>query len=93
MSFRPRNRVKTKKTSSPKNEEFLFLKSCENQKKKMERTSPQFGTKFGRNLWDLFVLTASFLSDQPALKSRWGDASPLRFKYWLQAPLLFNNVA
>ena len=39
-----------------------------------ERSSPQFGTKFGRNLWNLSVLTGSFLSDQPTLKSRWGDA-------------------
>ena len=51
MSFRPRNRVKTKK-----------------------RSSPRFGTKFSRSFWDLFVLTGPFLSDQPALKSRWEDA-------------------
>ena len=50
MSFRPRNRVKTKKKGS----------------------SPQFGTIFGRNLCDLFVLTDVFSFDHPALKSRWG---------------------
>ena len=69
MSFRPRNRVKTKKKSSPKIEEFLSPKSSENQKKK---STPQFGTKFRRNLLDLFGLTGPFSSDQPALKSRWG---------------------
>ena len=51
MSFRSRNRVKTKK-----------------------RSSPQFGTIFGRNLWDLLVLTGPFSSDHPALNSRSGDA-------------------
>ena len=54
-----------------------------------KRSSTQFGTKFGRNLWDLFVLPGSFSSAQPALKprlghaesrwrdakSRWGDAN------------------
>ena len=68
MFFRPRNRVKTKikikKRSSPKIEEFLFLKSSEDQKK---RYSQHLGTKFGRNLWDLFVLPGSFSSVQPAL--------------------------
>ena len=44
-------------------------KLSEYQKKK---SFPQFGTEFGRNLWDLFVLTGPFLCDQPALKSRWG---------------------
>ena len=33
---------------------------------------PQFGTIFGRNWRDSFVLTGTFLSDHPALKSRWG---------------------
>ena len=28
---------------------------------------PQFGTILGRNWWDLFVLTGTFLSDHPAL--------------------------
>ena len=54
-------------TSSPK--------LSEDQKKKKEKKySPQFGTIFGRNLWDLFVLTGPFLSNFPSLKSRWGDA-------------------
>ena len=70
MSFRPQNRVKTKKESSRKIKEFLSPKSSENQKK----SSPQFGTKFSRNLLDLFGLTGPFSSDQTALKSRWGDA-------------------
>ena len=39
-------------------------------KTKKNRSSTQFRTKFGRNLWDLVVLTSPFLSDQPALKSR-----------------------
>ena len=73
MCFRPRNRVKTKK-KSPKTEEFLSPKSSEDQKQK-KRSSPQFGTKFGRNLWDLFVLPDPFSSVQPALKPRWGDAN------------------
>ena len=71
MSFRRQNRVKTKKKSSPKIEEFLSPKSSENQKKK---SSPQIGTKFCPNLLDLCGLTGPFLSDQPALKSQWGDA-------------------
>ena len=41
---------------------------------KKKKSSAQFGTKFGRNLLDLFGLTIPFSSDQPALKSRWGDA-------------------
>ena len=43
---------------------------------------PQFGTMFGRNLWDLFMQAGSFSFDHPALKldggtpkSRWGDAN------------------
>ena len=39
--------------------------------KKIKKSSPQFGTKFGRNLLDLFGLTGPFSSDQPALKSQW----------------------
>ena len=74
MPFRPRNRLKNKKKrSSPKTEEFLYPKSSEDKKK---TSSPQFGTKFVRNLWDLFVLTGPFSSDQPALKSRREDAKP-----------------
>ena len=68
------------------------LKSfCPRNKKKKKRSSPQFGTKFGRNLRDLFVMPGPFLSIQPELKpqrrdaesrlgdanSRWGDESPL----------------
>ena len=40
--------------------------------KKREKSSPQFGTKLGRNLWDLFEMAGPFSSNQPALKSRWG---------------------
>ena len=29
------------------------------------------------------MLLGPFLSDQPELKSRWGDASPLQFNYWV----------
>ena len=79
MSFRCQNRVKTKKKSSPKIEEFLSPKSSENQKK----SSPQFGTKFSPNLLDSCGLTGPFSSDQPALKSRWGtlnlDGGTLNF--------------
>ena len=39
-------------------------------KKKKKKSSPQFGTKFGPNLWDLFVLPSFFSSVQPALKPR-----------------------
>ena len=74
---------------------FPSPKSSEFQKKK--RSSPRFGTKFSRSFWDLFVLKGPFLSNQPALKSRWGGAkprwwnanprwgkaSPLQFKYCL----------
>ena len=71
MSFRFRNRVKTKKKRLHQK-----LKSfCpRNQEKTKKRFSPQFGTKFGRNFWDLFVLPAPFSSVQTALKLRWGDA-------------------
>ena len=62
------------------------------QKKKGLR---EFGSTFGPNSKDLFVLAGSFSSDHPALKSQWGDAksqrgdanfrlgdaSPLQFKY------------
>ena len=75
---------------------FCLRNQVETKQKK--RSSPQFGTMFGRNLWDLVVLTDPFSSDHPALKSRWGDAksligetltldggdaSPLQFKYCL----------
>ena len=42
--------------------------------KTKKRSFPQFGTIFGRNWWDLFVLTGAFSSDQPSLKSWWGNA-------------------
>ena len=77
MSFRPRNQMKTiKKKSSPKIEEFCPLNQVKTKKKKKkkETSSPQFETKFGQNLWDLFVLTCPFSYDQPALKSRRRDA-------------------
>ena len=53
-------------------EEVLYAKSSEHQRKK--KSSPQFETKFGRNVWDLFLLPGPFLSVQPALKPWWGDA-------------------
>ena len=68
MSFRFRNRVKTKKTKKGlhrKLKSFCPRIKCRPKK----RCSPQFGTIFGRNLWDLFVLPGPFSSDQPALKS------------------------
>ena len=40
--------------------------------KKKNRSSPQFGSTFDWNLWDLFVLTGPFLSNHLALKPRWG---------------------
>ena len=70
MSFRPRNRVKTKKKVFTKNWRVFLPKIKLRPKRK--RNSTQFGTKFGWNLWDLFVLTGPFSSDRPALKSRWG---------------------
>ena len=71
----PKSSEDQKKTSLLKIKQFLSPKSSEDQKKKKkERFTPQFGTKFGRNLWDLFVLTDPFSSNQPACKSRWGDA-------------------
>ena len=50
---------------------LLSPKSSEIKKK---QTLPQFGTIFGRNWWDLFMVTGPFLSDHPALKPRLGDA-------------------
>ena len=51
---------------------LLSPKSSEDQKKIFK---PQFGNIFGRNWWDLFVLTGgTFASDHPALKSQFGDA-------------------
>ena len=44
-----------------------------------KRSSPRFGTTFSRSFWDLFVLKCPFLANQPALKSRWGDAKP---RWW-----------
>ena len=55
---------------------FPSPKLSEDQKK---RSLPQFGTKISRSFWDLFVLKGPFLSNQPALKSRWGDAKP---RWW-----------
>ena len=46
----------------------------EDQKKKW--SSPQFGTTLGRILKGVFVLAGSSSSDDPAPKSRWGDAKP-----------------
>ena len=50
-------------------EGYLSPKSGEDQKQK-NRSLPQFGW----NRWDLFVLTGTFSSDHPALKSQWWDA-------------------
>ena len=41
--------------------------------KTKKRPSPPFGTIFGRNLWDLFVLTGPFSSDHLTLKPQWRD--------------------
>ena len=70
MSFHTRNRVKTNKKVFTENWRAFVPEIKLRQKR--ERTSQQFGTKFGRNLRDLFVLTGAFSSDLPALKSRWG---------------------
>ena len=73
MSFRPRNRVKSKKKRvSRKLKSLCPRNQVKTKKKKKKRSSPQFGTKFGRNLWDLFGMTGPVSPDQPALKSRWG---------------------
>ena len=87
------------KKSSPKIKGYLSLKSSEGQKNKIKRSSPQFGTMaHSAGIRDLLVLTGTFSSDYPVLKSRWGeaksrwgdadsqwgDASPLQFKYWLR---------
>ena len=69
MSFRSRNRVNTKKRSSPKLEEFLSPKSSEDKKK----VFTAIWDKFGRSLWNLFVLPGFFSSVQPALNPRWGN--------------------
>ena len=53
-------------------EEIMQFRRPKLNKKK--RSSPQFGTRFGRNLKNLFVLAGSFSSDHSALKSRWGNA-------------------
>ena len=65
----PKSIEDQKQRSSPKIEKFLPPKPSEDLKK---RFSPQFGTKFGRKLWNLFVLPGPFSSAQPALKPRWG---------------------
>ena len=69
-------------------------------KTKKKRSSQRFGTKFSLSFWDLFVLVGPFLSDQPALKSRWGDAKPLwgdvnsrRGKHPLRPPYSLSTVS
>ena len=71
MSFRRQNRVKTKKSLLRKLKNFCLRNLVKTKKKK---SLPQFGTKFSPNMLDLCGLTGHFSSDQPALKSRWGDA-------------------
>ena len=66
LSFRPRNRIKTKKGHHRKLKSFCPRNQVKTKKKK-KRYSPQFGTEFGRNLWELFALTGPS-SVQPALK-------------------------
>ena len=73
MSFRPRNRVTTKQKKVFTETWRVFAPEFKWRPKK-KRFSPQFGTIFGRILWDLFVLTGPYSSPQPALKSQWGDA-------------------
>ena len=65
------NRVRTKKKSLHRELKDIFPLNWVKTKK--TRSFPQFGTIFGRNYWDLLVLTGTFLSDHPALKSRRGD--------------------
>ena len=50
---------------------FLSPKSSESLKKK-GFSALWDHTSFGRKLWDSFVLTGTFSSDHPALKSQWG---------------------
>ena len=54
--------------------ETMSFRSRNRVKAKKKRSSPQFGTKFDRNSWNLFVLPGPFLSVQPVLKARWGEA-------------------
>ena len=44
------------------------------KKRKDKSLHHNLGTTFGRDLKGLFVLVGSCSSDDPALKSRWGDA-------------------
>ena len=63
--FLPRNRVKTKKKGF-----HLKVKSYSDRnqvKTKKKSSSPKFGTKFGRNQWDLLVLPGPFSSVQRTL--------------------------
>ena len=52
--------------------ETMSFRSQNRVKTKKKRSSPQLGTKFDRNSWDLFVLPGPFSSVQPVLKARWG---------------------
>ena len=69
MSFRSRNRVNTKKRSSPKLEEFLSPKSSEDKKKGLHSNLGQIRPEFVE-----FIRAARlFSSVQPALNPRWGN--------------------
>ena len=80
MSFRSRNRVKTKKRSSPKLEEFLSLKSREDKKKVFTA------------IWDKFDrigILGQISYVQPALKPRWGNAE----SRWRDAKSLWGDAS
>ena len=63
MSSRPRNRVKTKKEKGLHQILQSFCHRSLVKTKKTKKCSPRIGTKFGRYLWDLFVLADPFSSD------------------------------
>ena len=72
----------------------MFFPRNEVKTKKIinKRSSPQFETIFGRNL-GLFELADSFSSEHPGLDSRWGDASPLQFKYWVELDICISTLS
>ena len=65
------NRTRPKKRSSPNIEGFLSPKLGEDQKKNLHRSL----VLYLAGIWHLFVLTGTFFSNHPALKSRWEDAN------------------
>ena len=63
-----------KKGLYQKLKDISFLNQVKTKQKRKKKSLPQFGTIFGRNWWDLFVLIGTFSSVHPPLKSRWGEA-------------------